>query len=133
MPAEEVDEAAQKDDGTDDPCGDARYEDRCGRDVQTRADARFGRFVQTPVERFDGAVEELCREYHADATHQNAPLQRLATEDHAGRDDEGGKEEVNEKAGMSADPQFEPAESIAELIAPRAARPTEDGVPGALY
>src|SRR5689334_13781631 len=98
VPAEEFRESPREHNAADDHGCDASQEDRRGCNVQTGTNTRPGNLIEPPVDRFDGAIEKLCREYHANATEQDAPLQGLTTKHHAGRDDQNRKEEVNEKA-----------------------------------
>src|SRR5262249_12371884 len=92
------------------------------RDVERRPGALFRIWVEAAEERLDRAVEKLGRQHHADGEDQKAPFLDTAAQGDPGDGDEDGKEEMNGEAAVAADTELEPAQSVAELLAPGPAR-----------
>jgi hypothetical protein len=89
-----------------------------GGHVQTRPDARLGTRVKTAKQSLNRAIEKLRGKYHANAAHEQTPFHETASEDDSGYQRQCGEEEVDEKAGMSPNPQLQTAKRIADLGAP---------------
>jgi hypothetical protein len=109
----------EEDDDADRDGDNAGNQHRAGGDVERRAHSGSKVFIESAAHCFDGAVQEFASENETDAPQEYAPFEGIATEDDGGRDDQGREEEVNKKAGVATNTQFDAAESIAELGPPR--------------
>src|SRR5205823_7880057 len=115
-PAEEVHQTAEKDNADDEGRGERGDEHGTRSDIQAGANTWFGGLLETMQERLDGAVKELGRQHHSHACEEETPFQGPTPQHGSSRDDECGEEEENEKTGMAANSQFEPAQGVANLL-----------------
>jgi hypothetical protein len=112
---------ADKDNQADEGGGDAGDEDSGGGDIETAVNAGLNFVVKAVEKLFDGTVEKLGDKDGADAADQETPFDGAALEDDSGSEDQGGEEEVDREAGMSANSQLQTPEGVAELVTPGAA------------